>query len=128
MGKDLYEEVLGPEAPTILREAARRHPELVGSLETEAVELYGSEPQSLTEAHRTALCGLLTAIADDFGSRRRAVLLAELASRTAPSPVEDDDEEWIPDEDGFRVPMGDTRTDIPPDGDLEALLDELSED
>lgn len=128
MAKDLFEDMLGPDAAVILEQAARTHPRLVSSQELEAVETYTARPKELTDLHKAALVDLLTAVADDFASRRRAELIR--ATQETP-PMEEDDDLYLEDEDGNLPERRPERRARPPQGDeegLEAFLDSLDDD
>jgi hypothetical protein len=121
MDKDIYEDILGPDAPTIFARTLERQKGLLSPSEAEAISAYVGAPDRVSESHKAALAGLLTDIADDFTSRRRAAMLKSQLEAPAGRRDEDEEEEgdgWIPDEDG--------KSRYKDDGDgLEAFLDEL---
>lgn len=121
MSKEIYEDLLGPDAPAIFKQYAERHRALLSQQEVEAVSAYGSGSESLSEGQRATLAALLSDIADDFGARRRATMLrAQMEAQKAPGEEDEDGDGWIPDEDG--------RQRIKDDGDsMEAFLDTLDE-
>lgn len=136
MGREIYEEFLGPDAAQVFQQAADRKRALMSPEELEAVEIFAHRPRDLTEDHKTSLCGLLSAVSDGFASRRRSAILRQrlLASSSGEEDygeggAEEEAELWIPDEDGKRAgPMKKTQPDgDPSDGELRAFLDGLDE-
>jgi hypothetical protein len=93
MPKELYEELLGKEAPEVFEQALQRHLDLLSPNEVEALQQFREDRQGLSESHKEGLNDLMLAISDDFSVRRRAVMIKKLM--TPPVPDEDD---WIPGE------------------------------
>lgn len=124
MSNDLWEDLLGPDAGAILQQAAQSHQEHATPEELEAVEIYNHDRSRLTERHKAALADLLTAVADDFSSRRRAAMIHEAMLKGPPGGPQEPDELLIPDEDGRTRPRP-----VKDDGNsLEAFLDDLDSD
>jgi len=107
--KDLIVGLLGPDAPDILRQTVQRHGKMLTPTEQDSVDEYLRDPEGVSDFAHQNLCSLLTDIADDFQSRRRALLLAQQAERlrtTEEADGAEEDEFEVPDEDGNPLPRG----------------------
>jgi len=97
---DIIEGILGKDAPDLLQQAADRHGDLMSEEEKRAISDYIASPAEVSDPAKSSLCELLTAIADDFQSRRRALVLAQNLEKMRKTDDEDEDEFEVPDEDG----------------------------
>ncbi len=116
--KELFEDLLGVEAQEILVDTLQRRAEVMAPGEVDAVHRF-SAGEPLTEMDKLSLNELVTAMADDFGTRRRSQELQRMMREATPPPVEDE-EDWLP-EDEEEVLGG-------PDGSVGPLMGEMLED
>lgn len=116
--RELFEDLLGPEAVDVLSDALQRRPDVMSTGEIEAIQRF-TAGHPLTEMDKLSLNDVVMALADDFGSRRRAQELHRLLHQPAPPGQEEDD--WIPDE----MPSEPT---VGPDGTIGPSLEEFLAD
>lgn len=121
--KEMYEDLLGPDAADILQDALQRRSEVMRPEEISAIRSL-SAGQNLTEMDKLSLNGLVMALADDFTSRRRAQVLQEELRAATQRPIEEEDA-WIPDDEVVETLGG-------PDGrvgpGMAGFLEDLRED
>ena len=113
--KEMFEDLLGPEASDVLSDALQRRSDMMSQGEIDAVQRYAAG-QPLTEMDKLSLNDLVTALADDFGSRRRAQELHRLLHQPTP---EGEEEDWLPDDEMPSEPV------VGPEGEIGPSMEDF---